>query len=228
MKTPKSDKREKTPKTPTTPRTPSTPGTAHTSSESLKACSVIATPLADVKTTKKILKTVKRGARDRSRASGDGRDVDRGSAARGDSTTRAWEGERGARRTSAARGAILTDDANVARCAAAKAKQVRRGVKEVVKALKKDVKGFAVIAGDISPIDVVTHVPILCEEADVPYVYVHSKEELGAAGMTKRPTSVMLVLKEGAKGSVKMSSEDKKEFDEMYAKCVEKIEAMSK
>ena len=98
----------------------------------------------------------------------------------------------------------------------------------MVKALKKDVKGFAVIAGDISPIDVVTHVPILCEEADVPYVYVHSKEELGAAGMTKRPTSVMLVLKEGAKGSVKMSSEDKKEFDEMYAKCVEKIEAMSK
>ncbi|OUS46179.1 50S ribosomal protein L30e-like protein [Ostreococcus tauri] len=228
MKTPKSEKREKTPKTPSTPRSPSTPGTAHTASEGMKACSAIATPLADVKTTKKILKTVKRGARDRPRASGDGRDVGGGSTARGDGTVRAWEGEWGARRTSRTRGAILTDDAIVARCAAAKAKQVRRGVKEVVKALKKDVKGFAVIAGDISPIDVITHVPILCEEADVPYVYVHSKEELGAAGMTKRPTSVMLVLKEGAKGSVKMSSEDKKEFDEMYAKCVEKIQAMSK
>lgn len=228
MKTPKSEKREKTPKTPSTPRSPSTPGTAHTASEGVKACSAIATPLADVKTTKKILKTVKRGARDRPRASSDGRDVGDGSTARGDGTVRAWEGEWGARRTSRTRGAILTDDAIVARCAAAKAKQVRRGVKEVVKALKKDVKGFAVIAGDISPIDVITHVPILCEEADVPYVYVHSKEELGAAGMTKRPTSVMLVLKEGAKGSVKMSSEDKKEFDEMYAKCVEKIQAMSK
>jgi hypothetical protein len=50
-----------------------------------------------------------------------------------------------------------------------------------------------VIAGDISPIDVITHVPILCEEAGVPYIYVHSKEELGAAGQTKRPTSCMLV-----------------------------------
>ena len=35
---------------------------------------------------------------------------------------------------------------------------------------------FCVIAGNISPIDVVTHVPILCEEAEIPYVYVPSKE----------------------------------------------------
>jgi H/ACA ribonucleoprotein complex subunit 2 len=32
------------------------------------------------------------------------------------------------------------------------------------------------IAGNISPIDVITHVPILCEEANIPYVYVPSKE----------------------------------------------------
>lgn len=35
---------------------------------------------------------------------------------------------------------------------------------------------LCLIAGDISPIDVITHVPILCEEADVPYIYVPSKE----------------------------------------------------
>ena len=100
-------------------------------------------------------------------------------------------------------------------------------MKEVVKALKKETKGVCVIAGDISPIDVITHVPILCEEANVPYVYVHSKEELGAAGMTKRPTSVMLVMPEGAKGSVKMSSSDKKEFDDMYEKIVAKVKSMA-
>jgi hypothetical protein len=33
-----------------------------------------------------------------------------------------------------------------------------------------------VIAGNVSPIDVITHVPILCEEANVPYIYVPSKE----------------------------------------------------
>jgi H/ACA ribonucleoprotein complex subunit 2 len=37
-----------------------------------------------------------------------------------------------------------------------------------------------IIAGNISPIDVITHIPILCEEAGIPYIYVPSKEDLGA------------------------------------------------
>ena len=32
------------------------------------------------------------------------------------------------------------------------------------------------LAGDISPIDVLTHIPVVCEDKDVPYVYVPSKE----------------------------------------------------
>ena len=35
---------------------------------------------------------------------------------------------------------------------------------------------LCIIAGDISPIDVITHLPILCEDKDIPYVYVPSKE----------------------------------------------------
>eukprot|EP00884_Botryococcus_braunii_P019607 jgi/Botrbrau1/632/Bobra.0161s0023.1 len=77
---------------------------------------------------------------------------------------------------------------------AAKEKLIRRGVKEVVKALRKGSKGYCIIAGDISPLDVITHLPVFCEEKKVPYIYVRSKEELGAAGLTKRPTSCMLVL----------------------------------
>ena len=34
---------------------------------------------------------------------------------------------------------------------------------------------FVVIAGDISPIDVISHVPVTCEDNSVPYVYVPSK-----------------------------------------------------
>ncbi|KAJ3284395.1 hypothetical protein HK104_009974 [Borealophlyctis nickersoniae] len=77
---------------------------------------------------------------------------------------------------------------------AAKGKNVKRGVKEVVKGLRKGSKGVVVIAGDISPIDVITHLPVLCEEANVPYIYVPSKEELGAAGSTKRPTSCVMMV----------------------------------
>ena len=72
-------------------------------------------------------------------------------------------------------------------------KRLSRGVKEVGKSLRKGEKGVVVFAGDISPIDVIAHMPVLCEDAGVPYCYVPSKEDLGAAGQTKRPTSVVLV-----------------------------------
>ena len=73
------------------------------------------------------------------------------------------------------------------------AKVVKRGVKEVVKALRKGEKGFCIIAGDISPVDVITHLPIMCEDRDIPYFYVPSKHDLGAAATTKRPTSCILI-----------------------------------
>jgi H/ACA ribonucleoprotein complex subunit 2 len=76
---------------------------------------------------------------------------------------------------------------------ASQAKFVKRGVKEVVKAIRKGEKGFCIIAGDISPVDVITHLPIMCEDRDIPYIYVPSKLDLGAAACTKRPTSCILV-----------------------------------
>ena len=89
---------------------------------------------------------------------------------------------------------------------------VRRGVKEVVKAIKKDTAGLCVIAGNISPIDVIAHVPILCEEKSVPYIYVPSKEELGTASLTKRPTSIVLITCEKGADHEESYGELKKEL----------------
>merc|ERR1712224_458664 len=52
---------------------------------------------------------------------------------------------------------------------------------------------ICIIAADISPIDVITHLPVLCEEANIPYIYVPTKQALGAASSTKRPTSCVLI-----------------------------------
>lgn len=66
---------------------------------------------------------------------------------------------------------------------------------------------MVVIAGNISPIDVITHIPVLCEDNGVTYVYVPEKEALGSASATKRPTSVvMLSLKSGSDLSADYSS----------------------
>lgn len=58
---------------------------------------------------------------------------------------------------------------------ATKVKGIKRGVKEVVKSIRKGEKGVCIIAGDISPIDVISHIPVLCEENDIPYVFTPSK-----------------------------------------------------
>ena len=79
-------------------------------------------------------------------------------------------------------------------------KIARRGVKEVIKGVRKGEKGLCIIAGDIYPIDVISHLPILLEEKGCPYIFVPSKQDLGAAASTKRPTSCVLVVpkKEGS------------------------------
>eukprot|EP00980_Cylindrotheca_fusiformis_P018529 scaffold6130_cov131-Cylindrotheca_fusiformis.AAC.3 len=76
---------------------------------------------------------------------------------------------------------------------ASSVKHIRRGVKEVIKGIRKGEKGLAILAGDIYPLDVISHIPILLEEKDIPYLFVPSKQDLGAAASTKRPTSVVLV-----------------------------------
>ncbi|ORZ30785.1 50S ribosomal protein L30e-like protein [Catenaria anguillulae PL171] len=43
-------------------------------------------------------------------------------------------------------------------------KACRRGTKEVVKALRKGEKGIVVLAADVTPIDVISHIPVLCED----------------------------------------------------------------
>ena len=60
-----------------------------------------------------------------------------------------------------------------------KDKLVKRGVKETVKAVRKGSKGIVIIAADISPIDVLSHLPILCEDKGIPYMYVKSRAEVG-------------------------------------------------
>jgi H/ACA ribonucleoprotein complex subunit 2 len=80
----------------------------------------------------------------------------------------------------------------------------------IIHALSTCVCSLCVLAGDISPIDVISHIPVLCEDAAIPYVYITSKAELGAAAGTKRPTSVVLVASKRAKGGkVEFDAEDK-------------------
>ncbi|KAK9277559.1 hypothetical protein L1049_007104 [Liquidambar formosana] len=74
-------------------------------------------------------------------------------------------------------------------------------------------------------VDVITHVPILCEEADIPYVYVPSKEDLATAGATKRPTCCVLVLTKPSKGELGQEEQEKLKAD--YAQVVSDVSELT-
>ena len=96
-----------------------------------------------------------------------------------------------------------------------KDKIVKRGVKETVKAVRKGAPGVVIIAADISPIDVLSHLPILCEDKGIPYMYVKSRAEVGEACKTKRPTSCVMICQPDKK--------KQEETHSSYKECKEKI-----
>lgn len=69
--------------------------------------------------------------------------------------------------------------------------------------------------------DVISHIPVLCEDHGVPYIYVTSRAELGAAASTSRPTSVvMITLEPGGKKKGGGEKEGVEEFKEVYRDLV--------
>lgn len=78
-----------------------------------------------------------------------------------------------------------------------------------------------VLAADITPIDIISHLPVFAEDERVPYVFIPSKEELGRASATKRPTSCVMVCPDAKKRKRKEGDEEDKDEDykELYDEC---------
>lgn len=70
---------------------------------------------------------------------------------------------------------------------AANYKQLRKGANEATKTLNRGQAEFVVLAADSEPLEILLHIPLLCEDKNVPYVFVRSKQALGRACGVSRP-----------------------------------------
>jgi len=62
--------------------------------------------------------------------------------------------------------------------------KIRRGTNETTKSIERGNAKLVVIASDVEPEEIVMHIPEICEEKGIPFVYVPSKTDLGKfAGM---------------------------------------------
>ena len=76
--------------------------------------------------------------------------------------------------------------------------KIKKGVNETTKAIERKTAQFVVVASDVSPEEVVVHIPMLCKEHSIPYAFVPTKKELGSAIGIDVGTSAVAVENAGA------------------------------
>jgi len=77
--------------------------------------------------------------------------------------------------------------------------KLRKGTNEVTKLVERGEAQMVVMAEDVSPPEILMHMPALCDEKNIPFAFVPSKAELGNACGLEKPTAAVAVL-DAAKG----------------------------
>ncbi|XP_043197844.1 NHP2-like protein 1 [Amphibalanus amphitrite] len=82
---------------------------------------------------------------------------------------------------------------------AANYKQLKKGANEATKALNRGLAEFIVMTADAEPLEILLHLPLLCEDKNVPYVFVRSKQALGrACGVSRAVIACAVTVDEGS------------------------------
>lgn len=101
------------------------------------------------------------------------------------------------------------------------AKMLHRGVHEVTKCVRNGEQGVVFFASDVFPIEIIAHLPVLCEEKDVVYAYLCGKKTLGHAFRSRRPASVIMITPGPAAEAA--AKEGEESFQELYKKVVKVV-----
>ena len=59
--------------------------------------------------------------------------------------------------------------------------KVRKGANEATKSIESGMAKLVLIAADVEPEEVVMHLPEICKEKEIPFVFIATKKEIGEA-----------------------------------------------
>ncbi|TMI62205.1 50S ribosomal protein L7ae [Candidatus Bathyarchaeota archaeon] len=75
--------------------------------------------------------------------------------------------------------------------------KIRKGTNESTKAIERGSAKLVVIAEDVEPPQIVAHLPILCDERKIAYLFVPSKLELGKSAGLDVGSAAVSILEPG-------------------------------
>ncbi|KAI1402931.1 L30e-like protein, partial [Hypoxylon fuscum] len=82
---------------------------------------------------------------------------------------------------------------------ASHARQLKKGANEVTKTLSRGVAELVLLAADTTPLAILLHLPLLCEDKNVIYCYIPSKIALGrACGVSRAVIAASITTNEAS------------------------------
>lgn len=79
---------------------------------------------------------------------------------------------------------------------ARKTGKIEKGINEVTKAIERGTAKVVVYAADVSPKEVVLHLPVLCKEKNIDCHEVDNKQKLGIVAGISVPCSAVAVIEQ--------------------------------
>ncbi|MDK2989344.1 50S ribosomal protein L7Ae [Methanoculleus sp.] len=75
--------------------------------------------------------------------------------------------------------------------------KVKKGSNEATKAVERNIAQLVLIGSDVEPEEIVMHLPPLCEEKRIPFVYITKQNDIGSASGLEVGSAAAAIVKSG-------------------------------
>ena len=80
---------------------------------------------------------------------------------------------------------------------ARKTGKIEKGTNEVTKSVERGTAKLVIAADDVTPKEIIQHLPVICKEKGIAFATVESKQKLGAAVGINVPTASIAIIDGG-------------------------------
>jgi large subunit ribosomal protein L7Ae len=75
--------------------------------------------------------------------------------------------------------------------------KIKKGANEATKSIERGLAQLVLIGADVQPEEVVMHLPALCDEKKIPYLFVKKQNDIGAASGLDVGSAAAAIVKPG-------------------------------
>jgi len=75
--------------------------------------------------------------------------------------------------------------------------KIKKGSNEATKAIERGTAQLVLVSGDVEPEEIVMHLPLLCDEKQIPYIIINKQNDIGAASGLDVGSAAAAIVKAG-------------------------------